>query len=275
MFVVFYKIFCKNECITDIYVGHTTNFIQRKTSHKTASNNEKIDLKIYKIIRENGGWDNWDMIEIAKYNCKDSTEARIKENEYFNQLKSTLNSCPPYVDKNNYFCLSCDLQCSGPTQYDKHIKSIKHNNLKYNNINNQEEHNSCQKIYKELHLKYCCEICNYFTSKKSSYNKHLQTKKHKLMFCDKSFSKVAEYKCCICYKIYTSRNGLWVHNKKCNNQYNILNKTDITNPLLIDKDDLIIMLVKQNAELIKKQTEIKNMIVEQQNRMIKVIENES
>jgi hypothetical protein len=88
----------------------------------------------------------------------------------------------------------------------------------------------------------------------------------------KSCSKVAQYKCHICCKIYTSRNGLWVHNKKCNNQNNILNKTDITNPLSIDKDDLILMLVKQNAELIKEHSDIKNMIVEQQNIMIKVIE---
>ena len=107
---IIYKIYCKDECITDIYVGHTTNFIQRKSTHKAACNNQNNDFKIYKIIRENGGWTNWDMIEIAKYNCKDSTEARIKENEHYNQLKATLNSCPPYVDKKNYFCSKCNLQ---------------------------------------------------------------------------------------------------------------------------------------------------------------------
>ena len=47
---IIYKIYCKDECITDIYVGHTTNFIQRKSGHKAACNNEKNDLKIYKII---------------------------------------------------------------------------------------------------------------------------------------------------------------------------------------------------------------------------------
>jgi hypothetical protein len=45
-------------------------------------------LKIYKIIRENGGWDNWNMVEIAKYNCNDSTEARIKEQLHYEELNA-------------------------------------------------------------------------------------------------------------------------------------------------------------------------------------------
>ena len=58
----------------------------------------------YKIIRENGGWDNWNMVEIAKYNCNDSTEARIKEQLHYEELNASLNSCPPYVDKIQYYC---------------------------------------------------------------------------------------------------------------------------------------------------------------------------
>ena len=65
---IIYKIVCKNPNINDVYVGHTTNFIQRKYSHKIACNSITNNIKIYNIIRENGGWDNWDMIEIAKYN---------------------------------------------------------------------------------------------------------------------------------------------------------------------------------------------------------------
>ena len=30
---IIYKISCKDTSITDIYVGHTTNFIQRKHTH--------------------------------------------------------------------------------------------------------------------------------------------------------------------------------------------------------------------------------------------------
>jgi hypothetical protein len=268
---IIYKIYCKDQSITDIYVGHTTNFIQRKACHKTACNNEKNDLKIYKIIRENGGWNNWNMIEIEKYNCKDSTEARIKENEHYNQLKSTLNSCPPYVDKNNYFCSKCNLQCSGPTQYEKHIKSIKHNNLKDNNINNEKQPDVSQKKILNMISNFYCEKCDYTISKKSSYDKHLQTQKHKIINCNKSCLKNAQYTCQNCNKQYYSRNGLWMHNKKCNN--NILNNTLNINIMEINKDEIIMMLVKQNAELIKQQSEFKNMIIEQQKIMIHNIEN--
>ena len=52
---IIYKIYCIDETIKDIYVGHTTHFIQRKYQHKLLCNNLKNVLKIYKIIRENGG----------------------------------------------------------------------------------------------------------------------------------------------------------------------------------------------------------------------------
>ena len=123
---IIYKICCKDETITDVYVGHTTNFTQRKYSHKIACNNLENTLKIYNVIRSNGDWDNWNMVEIAKYNCKDATEARIKEQEHYNELKSSLNSCPPYVNKKTYFCSDCNLQCMTPKQYETHMNCNKH-----------------------------------------------------------------------------------------------------------------------------------------------------
>ena len=79
---IIYKIYCKDATITDVYIGHTTNFIKRKYQHKICCNGN-TKLKIYETIRSNGGWENWDMVEIAKYNCKDATEARIKEQEHY------------------------------------------------------------------------------------------------------------------------------------------------------------------------------------------------
>ncbi len=34
---IIYKIYSKNPSITDTYIGYTTNFIQRKYSHKISS----------------------------------------------------------------------------------------------------------------------------------------------------------------------------------------------------------------------------------------------
>ena len=50
-----------------VYVGSTTNFTKRKYNHKNAVFNDKNKghhLKLYVSIRENGGWESWDMIKI-------------------------------------------------------------------------------------------------------------------------------------------------------------------------------------------------------------------
>ena len=73
-----------------------------------------------------------------------------------------------------------------------------------------------------------------------------------------------------CNKEYASRNGLWKHKQICNSIKDLDSETNdkITdsNAESFDKDKLIIMLINQNAELIKETSEFKNM-------MMKVIEN--
>jgi len=77
-----------------IYVGHTTNFKQRKAEHKNTCNNEKhtrFNLKLYTMIRENGGWEMFVMIEVEKYPCNDKREADKRENELMKELKASMN----------------------------------------------------------------------------------------------------------------------------------------------------------------------------------------
>ena len=93
---IIYKICCKDKNITDVYVGHTINFIQRKNKHKTTCNNETKISKIYQFIRDNGNWDNWSMIQLEKYNCKNRREAEAREYFWIQQLNSTLNTNNPY-----------------------------------------------------------------------------------------------------------------------------------------------------------------------------------
>ncbi|NBW13107.1 MAG: hypothetical protein EBR82_34310 [Caulobacteraceae bacterium] len=95
---VIYKIVCNDLEIKDCYVGHTTDFICRKTEHKYCCNistKKGYNLKIYKTIRDNGGWDNWSMIEIEKYPCNDSAEARTRERYWYEILNANLNSINP------------------------------------------------------------------------------------------------------------------------------------------------------------------------------------
>jgi len=99
------------------------------------------------------------------------------------------------------------------------------------------------KVAKEYQLNYHCSICDYNTCRKSSYDKHLLTAKHKIQ-CPGD-AKVAQkcdtddpnFVCKKCDKQYTSRNGLWKHGKGCNE---------------VSEKELIMMLLKQNSELIMK-----------------------
>ena len=103
---------------------------------------------------------------------------------------------------------------------------------------------SCEKVAP----RFCCKICDYFTDKKSSFDKHLVTAKHLKLtkvntFSNKSCSKVSfqtyQFTCDYCDKEFKSRVGLWKHNKKtC-----LPIQTNTT-----DKD-IIMALIKDHSEL--------------------------
>ncbi len=265
---IIYKIYCIDETIKDIYVGHTTHFIQRKYQHKLLCNNLKNVLKIYKIIRENGGWDNWNMVEIAKYNCNDSTEARIKKQLHYEELNASLNSCPPYVDKIQYYCFECELQCSGPTQFNNHINCISHKKKQINPNNEQT-------IINKLNIcpKFICQICDYSTSRKSQLERHLATPRHIMKQNETLIGTIETDKLynCNCGDSFNSRTTLWRHKKKCiiiqqpvTTQNIIVNISDLQNE---DKQqELIEYLLKENSEF-------KQLMIDQNKQMLELAKN--
>lgn len=79
---IIYKLI-RNDNIHNPYicVGSTTDFIKRKSAHKNAccnENNKRYNHKVYQIIRQNGGWENWKMLEIEKFPCNDNREAEAR-----------------------------------------------------------------------------------------------------------------------------------------------------------------------------------------------------
>jgi hypothetical protein len=111
--------------------------------------------------------------------------------------------------------------------------------------------------------KYSCECCKYISHNKKDYTKHLSTQKHtKLteiqhLTTEKPPKSPKIYKCEFCDKSYKYRDGLWRHKKVCN-----VGKND--DP--VDKDQLILMLIKQNSEF-------QNMMMEQQKQILEVCKN--
>ncbi len=84
----------------NIYIGSTTDFIKRKNSHKSCCNSEKqkgYNEKKYQYIRENGGWNEWNMIEIEKFLCNDKREAEAREEYWRCHFNSQLNMRKAYI----------------------------------------------------------------------------------------------------------------------------------------------------------------------------------
>ena len=84
----------------NIYIGSTTDFIRRKNNHKNNCNNEKKkehNENKYQYIRDNGGWGEWNMIEVEKFPCNDGNEARAREEYWRCHFNSKLNSRKAYI----------------------------------------------------------------------------------------------------------------------------------------------------------------------------------
>ncbi len=88
-----YRIVCKNPKITDTFIGFTTNLVHMRSNHHKESKNEnpKQNQKLYRFIRENGGWSNFQLILIESYPCSGKEELMMKLREYIENLNPTLN----------------------------------------------------------------------------------------------------------------------------------------------------------------------------------------
>lgn len=227
---LFYKISCKDTNITDIYIGHTTNFVQRKSGHKQGCNNPKsanYNCKVYNVIREHGGWDNWRMDIIAYHDCKDLYEARKKEQEYFILYNATLNSIEPMpgpkcvnnltlsINTNDvnstHICDICNFSCVNTQDvFNLHLTQNRH--IKAVNRLTRLSANVGQKLHKHI-----CETCQFKCSKLSNYNTHLMTAKHiyRQNRTENSPKNAVSEFACDCGKIYKARNSLWYHKRVC------------------------------------------------------------
>jgi len=96
---VIYKI-QHNDDETLLYVGSTTNFNNRKSHHKCACVNEtnpEYDRKVYRMIRENGGWDCFSMVKIEDFPCENGRDAECREDELMRELKANMNSVRAFL----------------------------------------------------------------------------------------------------------------------------------------------------------------------------------
>jgi hypothetical protein len=96
---VIYKIYCLDTNVTYVYFGSTTNFRSRKWAHKSACNNEnnkQHNINLYKTIRDNGGFDNFEMVLVEVYPCESKKHLLIREQFHIDQQIDKMNSVRAY-----------------------------------------------------------------------------------------------------------------------------------------------------------------------------------
>ena len=156
---IIYKLCCNDTSITDIYIGHTTNISQRKHSHKICCSNQNIknyNRFVYIFIREHGGWDNWNMIQIENFNCNNKQDALIRERYWIDTLKPTLNMINPYtsyeekcVQKQQWYEEKKDYILEKKKEHYQENKDIILQKIKHYAEENKEKIADYQKQYNE------------------------------------------------------------------------------------------------------------------------------
>ena len=144
-----------------IYVGSTRDMTARKNTHKSRCNNvndKKYNLKVYKIIREHDGFENWFMVLLEVMPNVTKLEAEMKEDCYRVELNATMNSQRA--------------SCGGLTKQEY---------KKQHRIDNKEHYLEYDKRYRidnkeVINKKYDCQCGGKYTL--SSKARHLKTKKH-------------------------------------------------------------------------------------------------
>ena len=274
---IFYKIQCNNPVVKDVYIGHTTNFVQRKHAHKrscTVETSSNYNCKVYNVIRENGGWNNWKMEIIAFHNCENHYAARKLEQQYFEQYKATLNSIEPLpkpktILQNNHTVkiedkiVECEpfnvkdstvITTAFDTKTNKHLKPVRKNI-------------DC------LDAKSCI-MCNYTTSRQSQYNRHIMTTKHKILTNpNEQISKKISF-ACQCGKIYKHMPSLCCHKRTC---VEIIRNRDFVRSQIADSTAMLPDKNKENNHivnimetLIKETQEFKKLITDQNSQIMEI-----
>jgi hypothetical protein len=112
---------------------------------------------------------------------------------------------------------------------------------------------------------FTCILCDFKCTKKSNYETHCMTKKH-IHRHNGNFLETAEIEkssdhICDCGKKYETKSGLWKHQKVCK-----IEKKDIKDEEIATMKEIMKYLMKENSEM-------KTMMMEQQNMVLEVVKN--
>ncbi len=98
--------------------------------------------------------------------------------------------------------------------------------------------------------KYGCEVCDYYTSRQSQYDRHLLTGKHKSRTFETNMKQKdteSSGNQCVCGICFNSRTTLWRHKKSCSFEENTCVEQSPIHQSITP--ELVMELIKNNKEL--------------------------
>lgn len=144
--MIFYKIYCLSPNITKVFVGHTTNVNQRKHILKKQTQSETYYSDMIEFIKNSGGWENWSLQMLEKYECKSHIDIILREIYHTDLLNKKNNNVDATV-----------------------INHKGDNNMKTKTVSKDDS--TVDKIF-------ICSHCNYRCLKSKHFKQHLMTRKH-------------------------------------------------------------------------------------------------
>ena len=126
--------------------------------------------------------------------------------------------------------------------------------------------------------KFICKDCDYHTSRKSQYDRHLLTTKHIQMTSNDNIVQQCSYGyICECGKKYKYRQGLFAHRKTCNVDLYETHDTTTSSSTNHDKFEMLTssneMLTNTILELVKENRDFKQLVIDQNKQMMEMSKN--
>ncbi len=191
-----------------------------------------------------------------KQNCDDDS-FHIKKNKlktYYHKNEMIINDNKKHPKKplektGKFVCHFCNYSTSRKSNFDRHVMTPKHRYIAKTSKTSKTSKNE-QQLKNIEKNKYVCIKCNFETSHKANFTRHLNSKKHKNNYNLIKPVKNNNYTC-VCGKTYMYKSGLSRHIKKCK-EANMDNSLDEISQKIADKfkeKDYFADVIKNNSNV--------------------------
>ena len=185
----FYMIQHINEPSTHNYVGSSKHLPARILLHKSDCYNETrpcYNSKIYQTMRQNGGFDAFQVVELEHHNMTDN-DAHQHEQQLIQKIKPTMNTIKAWT--------GLSIEEYHKQHYKENFEKIKEHKKHYQTENAEKIKEYYKQYYKEntekikdhKKQKHTCECGGKYTN--ASKSTHLKTEKHKTCIANQHYKR--------------------------------------------------------------------------------------